>query len=399
VPIVFIHGITVRLDRFHRLLGSVKRGFVDSGCHLEVSGCYWGDLGRSESYTGMSIPGFGEGVRGVGHTRSLADTSALSMLLLEDPLAELTDLRDTEDFTLDPAGFRPVPPNVEARNARLSAAEESVSAQVLPKGGEFGGPEAPWSAEHIGRLVHEVFDAAARADQMLDVSDLITPMSRALTAGICRSVTVADDWPTDFRWNDTAMTIEDILDQQLGGERGKVIRSLRDQALTSALRHGLRVRVMPGLSLFLGDVMAWFRNRDAILELVEEAVVRAGTADPVVLIGHSLGGIIAFEYCVQASRDIELLATVGSQVGFFGELGVLNLASRLPDGKLPVPVRLGRWYNYYDPDDALSFLAAPVFDRVADIEIDTRAPFPIAHSEYWHLRDTYEKLTAVVSAR
>ena len=106
-----------------------------------------------------------------------------------------------------------------------------------------------------------------------------------------------------------------------------------------------------------------------------------------------------FEYCLQADRDIELLATVGSQVGFFGELGVLNLTARLPDGKLFVPARLGKWYNYYDPDDVLSFLAAPVFDRVADIEIDTRAPFPIAHSEYWNLRDTYEKLTAAVNTR
>jgi hypothetical protein len=399
VPIIFIHGITVRLDRFNRLLESVKHGFTDSGCPLEVSGCYWGDLGRSESYTGISIPGIGEGLRGIGETRSLADTPALLMLLLEDPLAELADLRDAEAFGLDPAGFRPVPPDVEARSARLRAAEESVSAQVLAKAGEFGGPEAPWSAEDAGRLVHEVFDAAAGADRMLDVSDLIEPMSRALTAGICRSVTVADDWPGEFRWNDAAMAVEGVLIQQLGGERGERIRNFRDRALTSALRHGLRAKVMPGLSLFLGDVMAWFRNRDAILGRVDEAVAYAGTSGPLVLIGHSLGGIIMFEYCLQADRDIELLATVGSQVGFFGELGVLNLNTRLPDGKLPVPARLGRWYNYYDSDDALSFLATPIFDRVADIAIDTRAPFPIAHSEYWNLRDTYEKLTAAVRGR
>ena len=49
--------------------------------------------GRSEGYTGMSIPGFGEGLRGIGGTRSLADTPALLMLLLEDPLVELADRR------------------------------------------------------------------------------------------------------------------------------------------------------------------------------------------------------------------------------------------------------------------------------------------------------------------
>ena len=109
-----------------------------------------------------------------------------------------------------------MPPDVEARNARLSAAEESVSAQVLAKRGEFGGPEAPWSAEDVRRLVHEVFDAAARADRMLDVSDLIEPMSRALTAGICRSVMAADDWPGEFRWNDAAIAVEEITQSAAG---------------------------------------------------------------------------------------------------------------------------------------------------------------------------------------
>ena len=154
---------------------------------------------------------------------------------------------------------------------------------------------------------------------------------------------------------------------------------------------------MPSLSLFLGDVMAWFRNREKILERVDSAVTKAGTADPLVLVGHSLGGVIAFEYCAQASRDVTFLATVGSQVGFFGELGVLSPEVRVPDGKLQVPARIGTWRNYYDTDDSLAFLAKPVFDRVADVQIDTKAPFPIAHSEYWNLSDTYQKLAAVVS--
>ncbi len=90
------------------------------------------------------------------------------------------------------------------------------------------------------------------------------------------------------------------------------------------------------------------------------------------------------------------LATVGSQVGFFGELGVLSPLTSNPDGKLAVPGKLKEWRSYYDPDDALAFLAAPVFDRVTDIEIDTRAPFPVAHSEYWNLPGTYQKLAAAV---
>jgi hypothetical protein len=109
-----------------------------------------------------------------------------------------------------------------------------------------------------------------------------------------------------------------------------------------------------------------------------------------------LGGIIAFEYCATAKLDIDLLATVGSQVGWFGELGVLRASTRFTGEKLALPPKLHSWHNLYDPDDALSFLAAPVFDGVMDIELDTRAPFPVSHSEYWNLPDTYRKLTAAV---
>jgi hypothetical protein len=269
---------------------------------------------------------------------------------------------------------------------------------MIAVAGVFRGPDAVWSVADVGQLVHNVFDTAARADRGLDVAALSEPMSRALTAGVCGLVTAGEEWPGEFRWNDAAAAIGDALNQELGGQRRGMIRQARGQALTYALRHGLRAKIMPGLSLFLGDVMAWFRNRDDILGRVDDAVADAGTAGPLVLVGHSLGGVIAFEYCVQTNRDVALLATVGSQAGFFGELGVLNLTARRPDGKLVVPAQVGMWRNFYDPDDALSFLAAPVLDRVTDIMIDTNAPFPIAHGEYWNLRATYQKLAAAVSS-
>ena len=98
--------------------------------------------------------------------------------------------------------------------------------------------------------------------------------------------------------------------------------------MTVALRRGLRNRVMPAMSLFLGDVLSWFRNREEILNRVHDAVEAAGTDGPLVLLGHSLGGVIAFEYCAAAGRNIDLLATVGSQVGWFGEMGVLGSSTR-----------------------------------------------------------------------
>jgi hypothetical protein len=390
VPIVFLHGITVREERFQRLVQTVRDGLALAGCSLGVTGFYWGDLGRSPRYRGASIPGFTAGHRALGPPEGRADSSsALLMLLLEDPLAELTDLRDESEFGLDAAGYLPIPPVVEERNAQLRRAAKSVSVRAE----ELAGSAA------VDDLVHRVFTAAAGADRRIGTAALCAPMARAITAGLFRLEHRPDDFTGAFRWNDTAGAVEAVLADQLGGERG-VAGHLGARALTLALRHGMRNRMMPGLSLFLGDVLAWFANRERILlrldQAIDQAVAQAGADGPLVLIGHSLGGVIAFEYCARSGRPVTLLATVGSQVGMLGEMGVLEAGAPPPDGKLAVPGRIGTWVNYYEPDDVLSFLAEPVFDRVADIDIDTRAPFPISHGEYWNLPDTYVKLAAAV---
>jgi hypothetical protein len=396
MPLVFVHGITVRRDRFKRLLHDVQDGFRDAGSQLKVTGCFWGDLGRSAGYTGASIPGSLAGTRGIDEASPPHADAALLMVLLESPLAELASLRDAQEFGIDAVGFLPVPPEVVQRNEALRAAEAPVSMRLTAAATGFTGPQTPLDADQIAKVVHAVLAEAARADRTLDAVQLTGPISRSITAGLYQIAVAEDDLTGEFRWNQAAGVVGAALNEQLGGQKG-LFSDLASDALTVALRHGLRRRIMPGLSLFMGDVLAWFANRNAILERVDQAVRAAGTDVPLVLVGHSLGGVIAFEYCLRADRDIELLATVGSQVGFFGELGVLSGARPATSSKLDQPPRVRTWRNLYDPDDALGFLAEPIFNRVRDIELDTGAPFPAAHSEYWHLSDTYAKLSAVVT--
>ena len=77
MPLIFVHGITVRRERFDRLLQSVVNGFGDAGCALSVFGCYWGDLGRSPDYAGASIPGFSAGVRSAVTREEVSGQAAL----------------------------------------------------------------------------------------------------------------------------------------------------------------------------------------------------------------------------------------------------------------------------------------------------------------------------------
>ncbi|MEU3692363.1 hypothetical protein [Streptomyces narbonensis] len=401
MPILFIHGITVRRDRYDYLLSDVAKGFAAATTlPLTVKPCYWGDLGRSASYTGVSIPGFNVGARTVDPELRPDSRTNLLSLMLEDPLAELRPLRDTQDFD----GLLKLPEGVERRNEILSEAMLSVTGRVAAEAASFAGPYDPPDANSVTAVVTGIFHEARRADRSLTAAALCPPMARALTAGLYRETMKREEpLAIGFRWNRAVEVVESALnaEDRLGGERAAFkdrIKDLAADSLTLALRNGLRNRIMPGLSLFLGDTFAYFNNRSEILERVEKTVSGADTDGSLSLIGHSLGGVIAYEYCQQAaSRDIQLLGTVGSQVGLFGELGVLSGPTPTTAGKLQPPANVRQWRNIYDPDDVLSFLAAPVFERVRDMDIDTGAPFPAAHSEYWNLPGTYRALAAGVA--
>ncbi|MFM9499784.1 thioesterase domain-containing protein [Streptomyces galilaeus] len=323
----------------------------------------------------------------------------LLSLLLEEPLAELRTLKDPQDFD----GILHVPDNVELRNEILGESIQSVSERITTGVSSFCGPYPAPDADRVRSIVSRSLREAQRTDRRFDTSALCPPIVRALTAGLYKETVQDDPLGLGFRWNQAVEVVENSLSREdsIAGERGAIkdhIKEWASESLTRAFRNGLRNRIMPSFSLFLGDVFAWFHNRSAILERVDDAVSTAGTDGPLVIIGHSLGGVIAFEYCAQADdRAVELLGTVGSQVGLFGEMGVLNGTTRTTDGKLSTPRNIKKWRNIYDPDDALSFLTAPVFERVRDIDIITGAPFPAAHSEYWNLPGTYRALAAGVA--
>jgi len=86
--IVFIHGVTVRKDRFSRLLTSMRFGVCLSNPDVDVAGRYRGDLASLEDYRGLAIPHDG--------SRGLGDASEAPWW--EDPLAGLRTLRDGDGF-------------------------------------------------------------------------------------------------------------------------------------------------------------------------------------------------------------------------------------------------------------------------------------------------------------
>jgi hypothetical protein len=388
---LFIHGVTVRRDRFEVLLETVREQLTAMRHGMSVDGIYWGDHASSLAFGGASIPGFIEaGSRGVSGD---VDTVELISVLVEDPLFELERLAEDGRgrSRAAPSLIARASAKAEARNAVLNAARPQVIKRITQAQTAFLPPSDALSTPAVKKLVARTFDVAMDTDDSLSVEQLIGPLTRALTIQLATHALDELTLDSPFEWIPAEHAVQAILEEQFQGERGVLSRGAASFA-TLALRKGLRRRLMRAQSLFMGDVLTYLSHRDAIQAHVEAEVDRACEAcgeDELWLVGHSLGGIIAFEYCQAGHRDVAKLATVGSQVGLLAELGVLRLDGVGVSKKHAPPQRTAVWRNVYDPDDMLSFLAAPIFSGVQDIAVDTGAPFPLSHSEYWNCQAAY----------
>jgi hypothetical protein len=386
MPAVFIHGVSVRKERFYSLVAQVGRELSPLVQNLPVSGAYWGDRASSLRFGGASIPGLADDARSaLSPTAAIGDAS-LSDLLVDEPLLELQAVaHGGGSLTGAAAALAAVPPAVQARNDAFCAAMPSLVEALATAQAKFVAQDKHASTQQLQALVARTIEAASATEHGLTANTLADPLTRALTAGLLRETIGEPTLDAAFPWTRVQEVIAATVERELGGERGFVGKGIASLA-TLALRKGLRRRIMAAQSLFIGDVVVYMTDRDdiqaSVTEQIDEICAEYGN-DHLWLVGHSLGGVVAFEYCMAGHRDVERLVTVGSQVGVLAELGALQLTDPPPGKKYPAPPRTQRWRNVYDLDDMLSFKAEPVFEGVTDHAVDTGAPFPLSHSEYW----------------
>lgn len=141
-----------------------------------------------------------------------------------------------------------------------------------------------------------------------------------------------------------------------------------------------------------GDIVVYLADRGSperpgpIVSVVADAVARAAeNGEPVVVVAHSMGGNIVYDLLSHYRPDlaVDVLVTVGSQVGLFEELK-LFAASRPdivgPSMRVPVPGAIRSWVNVVDRADPLSFRTSTVFERATDYVYPSDSIW--AHSAY-----------------
>lgn len=165
-------------------------------------------------------------------------------------------------------------------------------------------------------------------------------------------------------------------------------------------------------SRFLGDVFVYLDKRgttltpgkiveDILLKLREAQAAKRPGDEKLIIIGHSLGGVIMYDILTHFAPDVtvDILITVGSQVALFEEMALYQVSSQdIPvDPKtyrLDRPARALRWLNVYDTNDPFSFCAEGVFNGVKDYRFDTGYGLSGAHGGYFSRPSFYKRLAA-----
>jgi len=130
---------------------------------------------------------------------------------------------------------------------------------------------------------------------------------------------------------------------------------------------------LAGKLLFFGDLVQVrrFQRDDDLAEAVLGRVREMLPQNPRVLVGHSLGSIVAYEaLCRIPGHGITTLVTLGSPLGLRSIREGMSQQAR--DGMPSLPPGMLRWTNIYDPHDAVSLAGglAEYWPKVADKTVD-----------------------------
>ena len=124
----------------------------------------------------------------------------------------------------------------------------------------------------------------------------------------------------------------------------------------------------------------------------------AAPNEPLVVIGHSLGGVISMDVLSHYRTDVDvaLFVTVGSQIAHFEEMKLFHASDpAIPPGKAKTPDNIRRWINIFDEVDIFAYSVDRVFDRVnVDAQYDTQTYTIKAHGTYFEQDRFYQRLRA-----
>jgi hypothetical protein len=400
MPVVFIHGVSTRKDAEYDANVRTRDAFlrqmmlpavVASPENVAIISPYWGDEAGKMHWNYACLPS--------GDIESLGPADVGPALLVGSGLADVTA---RERVLTDMARSAGLPEVVDVLwalawtdAAAATPAEEhaAVAKQLAALGARAvayaqANPKPAWLADV--------------PDDVKLVARLMAEAGAFVPSGTTSAAQPQAEWET--------LGGGDVLNfvvragMKVGDSVKNVIGANASKAAVGLWRPALQHHA----SDFLGDVFAYLKKRGTkeapgpIVTIVAGAIAAAAAvrtdSDPLIVIGHSMGGDIAYDIFSHFRPDLrcDVFCTVGSQVGLFEELKLFEASNDdVPaNGTRSVerPPNVGRWINVFDSNDVLAFATKGVFSGTEDFRYATGRWTLEAHSAYFRIASFYDRL-------
>lgn len=404
--VIFVHGTSVRYQAYAESFAIFRDHILRLHPETHVLPCAWGDVLGSPSLDDLSlIPASRRGEwtgRSPTAKDAALDASARRMVLDLDPMHELTQLellwreRSREQ--------RPLlePDTAEARcRALLPTVSADPQLRILLDEVGLSDGFAQALASVAGSELMRRCVAGVRNASGPDWGIFADYLAEAVIAEAFRLTQPPS--PGQYSVESRNALADRIVDLLQGRQLG-----LRD--FTTAIGRGTLTTAGHGVAAaggklvqhwrgpfsaaiqpFVGDIFRYLAFGEPLRRFI--ASQTRGARPPVVLVGHSLGGIACLDLLTrEPDLPVAHLVTVGSQGAQLYRMGALP---GMPDDQT-LPADFPRWTNVYSRHDLLSYLAEPVFghSQVTDVEISGAQTMPAAHGDYFNRPALYELLAS-----
>ncbi|MEO6397474.1 MAG: hypothetical protein ABIP13_03290 [Tepidiformaceae bacterium] len=387
----FVHGTGVRKSDYEATLDDIREGCAREPRFANVviaDNCPWGeDLGTNGKLVELTLPP-------QDRTRALAPALtadqlelALWSILLEDPL-----------FELRIASQQPPEPGLSIGRQPPDVAAEAVLARIMaspPAAAGVPGARISAGAKSLGAAPE--LSAAALAAGTADDPELVQIVARSVVAFALKPVPGEVSRPAaalDGALRDAAVdAVRTAFAPTTRGLRSWVKDKVTDtiKGIATDRLVDRRAGLTGGALPTIGDIFFHLRRGSIFIDYVAEKL--AAWPEPIVAVGHSLGGVILVDLLSRGTHPpVAKLVTAGSQAPLFFSMDSLET---LRPGNTPSPPFVP-WLNIYDRSDFLSYLAGEVFGEnaaIKDEEVRSGVPFPDSHSAYWKQARTYQLIS------
>ncbi|MEH2465911.1 hypothetical protein [Nostoc sp.] len=383
--VIFVHGTGIREREYNDIFEIIEQKIHAQRPDIKVAPCLWGALGANFNDNRASVP-LEDATLALSQPEEDADI-VLWGQLYRDPLYELRLLSLKPIKSGNAFGKKPRD-ILQSRVASLTP-----TSQLEAKLQEAGIAEVFEQAREAV-IRSEPYKRALLTVSESDLSEYYAPIARAFVAQAMFISEQQEKFPpilTDAQLRDKVVELLTLAltetELGLGGWLLKPFVELAQYGGTNYVR-GNRLELTDKISPMPGDILLYQTRGEKIRAFIQEQIEQA--EPPVVLLAHSLGGIACVDLLVQQQlSQVELLVTVGSQAPFLYEINALY---SLEYGQL-LPEHFPEWLNIYDLRDFLSYVGNRIFpDRVQDVRVDSRQPFPRSHGAYWTNAKTWEAI-------